>query len=74
MGTVFAITSGNRAIIRRVQLDHAEDWSKYETVLACGPALVFDGQIVVDPQMERFHDPHVLAPARRMGLAIDDRT
>ncbi|GAC1390990.1 MAG: hypothetical protein NVSMB31_08160 [Vulcanimicrobiaceae bacterium] len=71
MGTAFAITSDNRAIIRRVVLDHAENWSEYETVLACGPALVLGGEIAVDPQAERFHDPHVLAPARRMGIALD---
>ncbi|GAC1394125.1 MAG: hypothetical protein NVSMB31_14220 [Vulcanimicrobiaceae bacterium] len=71
MGTAFAITADNRAIIRRVEPDHAEDWTQYATVLACGPALVLNGEIAVDPQAERFHDPHILAPARRMGLALD---
>ncbi|GAC1499322.1 MAG: hypothetical protein NVS1B14_02750 [Vulcanimicrobiaceae bacterium] len=74
MGTAFAITSDNRAVIRRVQLDHAEDWSQYETVLACGPALVLSGEIAVDPQAERFRDPHVLASTRRMGLALDNHS
>ncbi len=40
MGTALAITRDNRAIMRRVIWGHAEDWTGYETVLACGPALV----------------------------------
>jgi exopolysaccharide biosynthesis protein len=70
MGTAMAITHDNDVIIRRVVPDHAEDWSRYETVLACGPALVLDRRIDVDPVGERFHDPHVMGATRRMGIAL----
>jgi uncharacterized protein YigE (DUF2233 family) len=70
MGTALAITSDNHAIIRRVRWGHAEDWSEYETVLGCGPALVLNGKIDVNPQGETFHDPHIMSSTRRMGVGI----
>ncbi len=70
MGTAMAITHDNEILIRRVIPDHAVDWSRFETVLACGPALVLNGRVDVDPVGERFHDPHVMGAARRMGVAI----
>lgn len=70
MGTALAITRRNEVTIRRVRPDRTEDWSRYETVLACGPALVLDRRIDVDPAFERFHDPHVMRAARRMGIAM----
>lgn len=70
MGTVLALTPDNRAIIRRVRWGHAEDWSDYETVLGCGPALLLDGRIDVQPESEGFHDPHVMGSTRRMGVGL----
>jgi uncharacterized protein YigE (DUF2233 family) len=46
------------------------DWTGYDAVVACGPALVLNGKIDVDPAGERFHDPHVMGAARRMGVAV----
>jgi len=70
MGTALALTSDGEAVIRRVIPDHAMDWSGYDAVLACGPALVLNGRIDVDPAGERFHDPHVMGATRRMGIAV----
>jgi exopolysaccharide biosynthesis protein len=70
MGTALAITRNNDVTIRRVNRDHVEDWAGYETVLGCGPALVLDRRIDVDPIGERFHDPHVMHSTRRMGVAL----
>ncbi len=70
MGTALALTSSGEAVIRRVVPDHAMDWSGYDAVVACGPALVLNGKIDVDPAGERFHDPHVMGAARRMGVAV----
>ncbi len=65
MGTVLAIAEDGIAIIQRVPRSKRIDWSRYEmpseeggepqvvrftTVLGCGPALVLDGQVDVDPQ------------------------
>jgi len=70
MGTALALTRDNEALIRRVKWGHAEDWSPYETVLSCGPALVLDGRVDVQPEAEGFHDPHVMGSTRRMGVGI----
>lgn len=72
MGTALAITADNRASIRRVTWGHAADWSGYQTVVGCGPALVLNGQIDVHPEEEGFHDPHVMGSTRRMGVGLLD--
>ena len=75
MGTALAITADNQAVMRRVTWGHAEDWTAYETVLACGPTLVRDGAIDLDPAGERFRDPHVLGAGCRSacGLTADGK-
>jgi exopolysaccharide biosynthesis protein len=70
MGTALAITADNQAVIRRVRWGHAEDWSGYETVLGCGPALMLDGRLDVRPESEGFHDPHVMGSTKRMGVGL----
>lgn len=70
MGTALAVTRENEAVIKRVRWGRAEDWSRYETVLACGPALMLDGRVDVQPDTEGFHDPHVMGSTRRMGVGL----
>lgn len=72
MGTALALTADNRAEIRRVRRGHAEDWSGYESVLACGPALVLDGSVDVRATEEGFHDPHVMGSCARVGVGITE--
>jgi exopolysaccharide biosynthesis protein len=70
MGTALALTRSGDATIERVVRDHRTDWTGYESVLACGPALVLNSRIVVDPLYEHFHDPHVMRATRRLGIAL----
>lgn len=70
MGTALAVRHGNDVEIRRVRWGHAEDWSAYETVLACGPMLVSTGQPDVLPEAEGFRDPRIMAPTPRMGVGL----
>ncbi|NDD30261.1 MAG: phosphodiester glycosidase family protein [Proteobacteria bacterium] len=70
MGTALAITRTNEATIRRVERDRSQDWSAYETVLACGPALVLGGRPDARPQEEGFRDPHIMGSTERMGVGI----
>jgi uncharacterized protein YigE (DUF2233 family) len=70
MGTALAVTRDNVAVIRRVKWGHAEDWSEYETVLGCGPTLVLNGRIDVQPEAEGFRDPHVMGSTKRMGVGL----
>ena len=70
MGTALAITRDNDVVIKRVKWGHAEDWSEYETVVGCGPALVLGGKVDVHPEREGFHDPHVMCSTRRLGVGL----
>jgi uncharacterized protein YigE (DUF2233 family) len=70
MGTALAITKDNQAKIKRVKWGHAEDWTEYETVLGCGPALMLGGKLDVQPENEGFHDPHVMGSAIRLGVGL----
>lgn len=69
-GSAFAVTKENRAIIRRVTNGHAEDWSAYETVLCCGPAVVLDGKVDIRLDLETFQDPHVIGETKRMAVGL----
>jgi hypothetical protein len=70
MGTALCITRDNRAEMVTVPWGHHHDWSNYDFVMACGPRLLEDHEIVLDPQSERFHDQHMLAPNSRIGVGI----
>lgn len=68
MGTALCIRADGSMDIRRVQRHKRVDWSEFETVLACGPALVLDGRVDCDPGSEGFRDPAVMGRTSRMGL------
>jgi exopolysaccharide biosynthesis protein len=72
MGTALAIAPDGRAVIRRVQRHKTQDWSAYDSVLACGPALVLNRAVDVQPEAEGFRDPHVMNPAARTGVGLMD--
>lgn len=67
MGTAIGITDSKQVMIRRVQRHRGQDWRPYQSVLACGPALVLDGEKNVDARGEGFGD-YVINPAPRMGV------
>src|SRR5207249_1284565 len=75
MGTVLAIDARGRGEIRRVPWGRTLAWAGYRTVLGCGPMLVRDGRIDVQPAEERFRDPHVLGRSNRSaaGLTRDNK-
>lgn len=70
MGTAMAITRDNRVVIRRVKRNRTQDWTGFETVLACGPALTLGGVADARPREEGFRDPHVMGSTQRMGVGV----
>jgi exopolysaccharide biosynthesis protein len=70
MGTALCITPANQAQMITVPWGHHHDWSSYNFVMACGPRLLSNGQIVLDPKSERFHDHHMLSPNSRIAVGI----
>lgn len=75
MGTALTLTSEKKPDIMRVVRHKTTAWGLYETVLACGPALVLDGRKDVDSQREGFRDPHITGSTKRMavGYTVDNK-
>ncbi len=69
-GTVFGLTYEKEPILQRVVRWHGHDWKGCETALGCGPALVLDGKVDVQPEQEGFSDPHIMGTTKRMGLGV----
>ncbi len=70
MGTALCITPGNHAEMVTCTWGRHHDWSPYDFVVACGPRLLHDGRVVLDPPSERFRDRHMLAPNSRIAVGI----
>lgn len=68
MGTAVAVTPDNRIKFCRVPYGRLQDWSPFETVLACGPTLLREGKIALAPRQEGFQDPAVLGRAWRVAV------
>lgn len=68
MGTALTISDSGAIDIERVQRHKTYLWKGYKTVLACGPALMLDGNIDVQFELEGFRDPHVTGTAARMAV------
>lgn len=68
MGTCLAVGADNSCRITRVVPGHRPNWSPFSTVLGCGPALLLNGHLDVQPTAEGFHDPHVVGSTYRMGV------
>lgn len=49
---------------------HECDWSKVDFAVSCGPTLVANSRIVLDPPSENFRDPGLFRHASRAGIAI----
>ena len=70
MGTALCITPENRATMVTCQWGRHHDWSPFDFVVACGPRLLHDGRVVLNPRAERFQDRHMLAPNSRIAVGI----
>jgi exopolysaccharide biosynthesis protein len=75
MGTALCITDANRVEFLTVSRGRHTDWSRYKTVISCGPRLVTNGRAGVDPEAEGFSDSHVLGVGCRtaVGLTYSNR-
>lgn len=71
MGTALTVGQDGTLDIFRVQRHKRVDWSAYEFVLACGPALVLDGKVDCDPAGEGFRSEKVMGSTARMGVGYN---
>lgn len=70
MGTALCVTPDNQANMVTCQWGRHHDWSGYDFVVACGPRLLENSKIVLDPRAERFRDRDMLAPNSRIAVGI----
>lgn len=70
MGTALCITPNNKADMVTCTWGRHHDWSQYDFVCACGPRLLKDGRVVLDPHAEKFKDKHMLSPNSRIAVGI----
>lgn len=70
VGTALALTPDLEPQMIRVPRGRSLDWSAFDFVLRCGPALVMDGQIDVDPSAEGFGDPSIMGSVPRIGIGF----
>jgi exopolysaccharide biosynthesis protein len=68
MGTALTFDPSGKPDIVRVIRHKTYRWDGFQHVLACGPALVLDGQVDVDFEEEGFRDPHVTGRTQRMAI------
>jgi len=73
MGTGLCITEDNQVEFIIVRTGRHTDWGKYKTVICCGPRLLVDGSVWVQPQAEGFSDSHVLGIGRRTAVGLTNR-
>ena len=70
LGTALCITDNNEVeFIKTARYKH-QDWSKYDFVMSCGPRLISDGKVYVQPKVEGFRDRRMLRPNSRLAVGV----
>lgn len=67
-GTTLGIKAGNKLEMITARDEGQPDWSQHWFSLTCGPRLLKDGKIWLQPKSEGFRDPHVFDTGGRTAL------
>ena len=70
LGTAMGITKNNRVEYITVEKDHHMDWSRYRSLISCGPRLIDNGEIVVNARAEGFSDPNLFTKRNRSAVGV----
>ncbi|MEN6371954.1 MAG: phosphodiester glycosidase family protein [Armatimonadota bacterium] len=70
VGPALCISADNRAEIIPHKLRDRSRMTDYETVLAGGPSLVYNGRIALNPRAEGFKDPSLFRNTQRTAVGI----
>lgn len=75
LGTAMAITENNKVEFIKVEKNRHMNWSGYKAVISCGPRLLEDGKIKLNPGAEGFKDPSLFSARNRsaVGITYDNR-
>ena len=70
MGTALCITDNNEVeFVKTARYKH-QDWSKFDFVMSCGPRLITNGKVYVQPKVEGFRDKNMLRPNSRLAVVL----
>ncbi|AFZ11617.1 hypothetical protein Cri9333_0682 [Crinalium epipsammum PCC 9333] len=67
-GTTLGLRTGNRPEMITARVDGKPEWDKHWFSITCGPRLIKQGKIWLNPQVEGFKDSHVLGVAARTAI------
>jgi hypothetical protein len=70
LGTALCVTDNNTVEFVKPEMNHHQDWSRYDFVLCSGPRLITDGVPYVEPWSEGFRDKHMLNENGRVAVGI----
>ncbi|MEM9506485.1 MAG: phosphodiester glycosidase family protein [Cyanobacteria bacterium P01_E01_bin.35] len=66
--TTLGIKAGNKLEMVTARKDGQPNWSEHWFSLTCGPRLLKDGKIWLQPELEGFKDPHVFDTGGRTAI------
>ncbi|MGE3724071.1 MAG: phosphodiester glycosidase family protein [Candidatus Sericytochromatia bacterium] len=75
-GTTLGITASGRPEMKTLRAGEEIHWKNYWFSVTCGPRLLKQGAVWINPDLEGFKDPHVLGAANRsaLGFSQDGKT
>ncbi|MDP5015818.1 MAG: phosphodiester glycosidase family protein [Dolichospermum sp.] len=69
-GTTLGLGVGNKPEMVTARVDGKPEWDKHWFSLTCGPRLLRQGKIWLNPKIEGFKDPHVLGSGARTAIGF----
>ncbi|MBD2492718.1 phosphodiester glycosidase family protein [Nostoc sp. FACHB-280] len=69
-GTTLGLRVGNQPEMITARADGKPEWHQHWFSLTCGPRLLRQGQIWLNPGLEGFKDPHVLGKGARTAIGF----
>ena len=69
-GTTLGLGVGNKPEMVTARVDDKPEWNKHWFSLTCGPRLLRQGEIWLNPKIEGFKDPHVLGNSARTAIGF----
>ncbi len=69
-GTTLGLRAGNKPEMITARVDGKPDWKQHWFSITCGPRLLRQGQIWLQPGIEGFKDPNVLGEGARTAIGF----
>jgi hypothetical protein len=69
-GTSFGLTAQRHPEMQTLRAGDRIDWQRWWFSITCGPRLLRQGKIWLQPELEGFRDPHVFGAANRSALGF----